>query len=178
MIKQALTMVAWAAIAAAPAVVSAQATGTPPTTTPGTCDCPVGDARGALRDLAAFAPLGLLGAMAAAGGTPAIFAGRTPEPGLPVLGANDGRTTRLTESDTPITESARIAGDPPLSARTAGDPPPSARVGNSDVPMPVPPDSLRGGIRAPNTGTPLPSVFLIGSGLIALGCVTVFRTRG
>lgn len=172
MIKQAMTMVAWAAIAAAPAVVGAQAATTPPPAKPGTCDCPVGDARGELRDLAAFAPLGLLGAMAAAGGTPGIFAGRTPEPGLPVLGANDGRTTRLTESDSPITESARITGDPPL----------SARVGNSDVPggnvpMPVPPDSLRGGIRAPNTGTPLPSVFLVGSGLIALGCVTLLRSR-
>ncbi|MES3035896.1 MAG: hypothetical protein V4813_17975 [Gemmatimonadota bacterium] len=166
MIKQAVTMVAWAAIAAAPSVVRAQAT-TPPTTTLATCDCPVGDARGELRDLAAFAPLGLLGAMAAAGGTPGLFAGRTPDPGLPVLGGNDGRTTRLTESDTPITESARSVGDPP----------PSTRVGNSDVPMPVPPDSLRGGIRAPNTGTPLPSVFLIGSGLIALGCVTLLRSR-
>ena len=167
MIKRAMTMVAWAAIAAAPAVVGAQAAGTPPTTTPGTCDCPVGDARGELRDLAAFAPLGLLGALAAAGGTPAIFAGRTPDPGLAALGANDGRTTRLTESDAPITESGRIVGDPP----------PSTRVGNSDVPMPVPPDSLRGGIRAPNTGTSLPSVFLVGTGLIAFGCVTLLRTR-
>ncbi len=171
MINRAMTMVAWAAIAAAPAVVRAQAATTPPTTALPTCDCPVGDARGDLRDLAAFAPLGLLGAMAAAGGTPAIFAGRTPEPGLAVPGANDGRTTRLTDSDTPITESARITGDPAPSTR------PGSNVGNSDVPIGVPPDSLRGGIRAPNTGTPLPSVFLIGSGLIALGCVTLLRSR-
>jgi hypothetical protein len=51
-------------------------------------------------------------------------------------------------------------------------------VPRGDIPVPVTADSLRGGIRAPNTGTPLPSVFLIGSGLIAVGCVAIFRTRG
>jgi hypothetical protein len=80
----------------------------------------------------------------------------------------------LTETETPITESARTAvGDPPPAT-----PPVSPRVANSDVPEPVSPDSLRGGVRAPNTGTPLPSVFLLGTGLVAIGCVTLLRTRG
>jgi hypothetical protein len=177
MIKQAtMTMVAWAALAAAPAVVGAQTT--PPTTPPpdlATCDCPVGDARGSLRDLAAFAPLGLLGALAAAGGTPTLFAA---QPVVTPMVASNGPVPR-TEAETPITESGRTAvGEPPVLAR-AGDPPAvSPRIANSDVPVPVSPDSLRGGIRAPNTGTPLPSVFLLGSGLIAIGCVTLLRTRG
>lgn len=165
MIKQAMTMVAWAALAAAPAVVGAQTTTTTPPTEPATCDCPVGDARGSLRDLAAFAPLGLLGALAAAGGTPAIFAAQGAP--APMVASND--PAPRPETETPITESGRTA---------AAEPPPAARVANSNVPDPVSPDSLRGGVRAPNTGTPLPSVLLIGSGLVAIGCVTLFRARG
>lgn len=166
MIKQAMTMVAWAALAAAPAVVGAQTATTTPPTEPAICDCPVGDARGSLRDLAAFAPLGLLGALAAAGGTPAIFAAQSVTP-APMVASGD--PALRPETETPITESGRTA---------AGDPPPAARVASSNVPDPVSPDSLRGGVRAPNTGTPLPSVLLIGSGLVAIGCVTLFRARG
>ncbi len=167
MIKQAtMTMIAWAALAAAPAVVGAQTT---PPTTPrpdlATCDCPVGDARGSLRDLAAFAPLGLLGALAAAGGTPTLFAAQPVV--TPMVASND--PVPKTEAETPITESGRTV---------VVDPSASPRVARGDIPEPVSPDSLRGGVRAPNTGTPLPSVFLLGSGLVAIGCVTLLRTRG
>ncbi len=164
MIKQAMTMVAWAAIAAAPAVVGAQTATTTPPTELATCDCPVGDARGGLRDLAAFAPLGLLGALAAAGGTPALFASQSTPPVVA-----SGEPSPRVDTETPTTESGRTV---------AGDPPPSPRVVNDNVPDPVSPDSLRGGVRAPNTGTSLPSVLLLGSGLVAIGCVTIFRARG
>lgn len=172
MIKHAtMTMVALAAMAAAPAIAGAQTTPTTPPPDLATCDCPVGDARGSLRDLAAFAPLGLLGALAAAGGTPALFAGQ-PVVTTPMVASND--PVPRTETETPITESGRTAaGDP-----SPTPPPVSPRVANSDVPEPVSPDSLRGGVRAPNTGTPLPSVFLLGTGLVAIGCVTLLRTRG
>lgn len=172
MIRQTMTMVAWVAVAAAPAVVGAQTTSAIPPAL-ATCDCPVGDARGSLRDLAAFAPLGLLGALAAAGGTPALFA-TEPVRVAPTIAAGDPALRR--EPETPITESGRsVVGDPTVAARLAGnDLPAPAR----DVPAPVSPDSLRGGVRAPNTGTPLPSVFLLGTGLIAIGCVTIVRGRG
>jgi len=167
MIKCARTMVAWAAIAAAPAVVGAQVT-TTTTVSPelAICDCPLGDTRGGLRDLAAFAPLGLLGALAAAGGASPLFAGN-PVAGTPSMVAS-GDPVAPTEIETPMAEAARNATDPV----------PVARVDNSTVPEPVSPDSLRGGLRAPNTATPLPSVFLVGSGLLAIGCVAIFRTRG
>lgn len=174
MIKQAtMTMVAWAALAAAPADVGAQATPTTPRPDLATCDCPVGDARGSLRNLAAFAPLGLLGALAAAGGTPTLFAAQPLV--TPVVAAND--PAPKTEVETPITESGRTVIDPAPVVR-AGDPTPSPRRARGNIPEPVSPDSLRGGVRAPNTGTPLPSVFLLGSGLVAIGCVTLLRTRG
>lgn len=172
MIKQAMTMVAWAAVAAAPAVVSAQNPSAIPAAL-ATCDCPVGDARGSLRDLAAFAPLGLLGALAAAGGTPALFAGEQVRV-APTIAAGDPALRR--EPETPITESGRsVVGDPSIAARVAGNELPAS---GRDIPAPVSPDSLRGGVRAPNTGTPLPSVFLLGTGLVAIGCVTIIRARG
>lgn len=179
MIKQAMAMVAWAAVAAAPAVVGAQTPSAIPASL-ATCDCPVGDARGSLRDLAAFAPLGLLGALAAAGGTPALFA-TEPVRVAPTIAAGDPALRR--EPETPITESGRsVVGDPTVAARLAGNdlPAPGRDVPASvrDVPAPVSPDSLRGGVRAPNTGTPLPSVFLLGTGLVAIGCVTIIRARG
>lgn len=159
MIKQTMTVAAWAVISAAPLVVSAQATVVPPAqTTPGQCDCPVGDSRGDLRNLAAFAPLGLLGALAAAGGGPALFATADPvTPGTDLPPPGDSISEGGNRKDP-------IRGDI--------NPVPT------DIPIPVPPDSLRGGIVPPATGTPLPSAFIIGSGLIALGCVSVFRARG
>jgi hypothetical protein len=175
MIKQAtMTMVAWAALAAAPADVGAQTTPTTPRPDLATCDCPAGDARGSLRNLAAFAPLGLLGALAAAGGTPTLFSAQPVV--TPMVATNDPATK--TEAETPITESARtVVGDPAPVVRT-GTPTPSPRIARANIPEPVSPDSLRGGVRAPNTGTPLPSVFLLGSGLVAIGCVALHRTRG
>lgn len=160
-------MVAWAAVAVTPTVVRAQATNPtpPPTATLPTCDCPEDDTRGGgLRDLAAFAPLGLLGALAAAGGTPGIFAAKAP------AGVTPDRNVATAEPEVRITEPGRNTGMEKVPTGT------SLNLGT--VPDPVPPDSLRGGIRAPNTGTPLPSMFLLGSGLIAIGCVAVLRTRG
>jgi hypothetical protein len=172
--KHTLTMVAWAALSAAPAVVSAQATTTPPTTaTPGTCDCPQGDSRGDLRNLAAFAPLGLLGALAAAGGAPALFAGRTPEAAQPVTVATNTAPATTPTGD-PVSPRSEGARNPSTDAPSTGVAP---SLNRSTIPDPVSPDSLRAGLRAPNTGTPLPSVFLLGTGLIAVGCVTVLRTR-
>jgi hypothetical protein len=173
MIKQAMTMVAWAALSAAPVIVGAQQTTTPPTTaTPGTCDCPQGDSRGDLRNLAAFAPLGLLGALAAAGGAPALFGSKTTDPGTAqTVATNSNPPASVTKDpEVPNTDRARNAtNDTPTTPET-----PAKR---GDVPDPVSPDSLRAGLRAPNTGTPLPSVFLLGTGLIAVGCVTVLRAR-
>ncbi|MCC7055411.1 MAG: hypothetical protein IT355_19210 [Gemmatimonadaceae bacterium] len=161
MTKHAMTLVAWATLAAAPTIMQAQADTTKlPTLAPGTCDCPEGDSRGELRNLAAFAPLGLLGALAAAGGAPALLA-RTDAP-------VDTRT--FATNDPPVTETPKATEE---AARNAA--PSNARV---DFPVPVSPDSMRGGLRAPNTGTPLPSVLLLGSGLMAVGCVTIFRNRG
>ena len=194
MMKHTLTMVAWAMMSGAPAVVAAQAataaTTSPgaaaaTTAAPGTCDCPVGDPRGELKNLAAFAPLGLLGAMAAAGGLPGIFAARTDDQTVPQnVASNAGNTATdagarsATDAENAATERARnAASDPanPTADRGLAGAAPSMNRGR--VPDGVSPDSLRAGLRAPNTGTPLPSVFLLGTGLIAIGCVTVLRTR-
>ena len=169
MIRQTMTAVVWAALCAAPAVLRAQTTTPPTTVAPGTCDCPEGESRGDLRNLAAFAPLGLLGALAAAGGTPALFAGNSAAPASTV--ATNTPATPPTDPALPRSDGARN----PSPDAPATDAAPSLNRGR--VPDPVSPDSLRAGLRAPNTGTPLPSVFLLGSGLIALGCVTVLRTR-
>ena len=161
MVKQLMTMVAWAAFAAAPTIGGAQAT--TPALAPdlAICDCPVGDARGGLRDLAAFAPLGLLGALAAARGASPIFAAG------PQTVASGDPVSKL-EPDSPVAEAARNVVDPQPVALRAFNP----------VPDPISRDSLRGGIRAPNTGTPLPSMLLLGTGLFAIGCVALIRTRG
>jgi hypothetical protein len=167
MLKHAITMVAVAGMFAAPAVGNAQ-TVTPPPADPAaaTCDCPKGDSRGDLRNLAAFAPLGLLGALAAAGGGPALFA-QTPAAPTQNVAVADPAPRPVTDPEVAITERARNPSEPvtPTPRRT------------DDIPDPVSPDSLRAGLRAPNTGTPLPSAFLLGSSLIAIGCVTVLRTR-
>ena len=186
MIKQTMTIVAWAAFVAAPAVLAAQSAA-PATTAPaaalaapGTCDCPVGDPRGELKNLAAFAPLGLLGALAAAGGVPSIFAARTDDVAPPQNVANNPASNTdaarsSTDADNAATERARNASNPPAPVNANSGAAPSMNRGR--VPDPVSPDSLRAGLRAPNTATPLPSVFLLGTGLIAIGCVTVLRAR-
>jgi len=154
-------MVAWVALAATPALAGAQGTADP-TQAPGKCDCPIGDTRGDLRNLAAFAPLGLLGAVAAAGGVPGVFAARTSEPGPTPPGPG---------SDVVTTDPARNATvDPGIDV----PPPPGEPI----APVIDAPPTLRRGVRPPPTGTPLPSVFLLGSGLIAIGCVAIVRTRG
>ncbi len=175
MIKNAMTLVAWVALSAIPIVAGAQAQTPPPVTlAPPTCDCPLDDSRGDLRNLKAFAPLGLLGVMAAAGGLPGVFASKTPTAAF---------DPNVAVSNTPAAPAA--AGDPDLSitdrARNATPETPKggeALANNRGrVPEPVSPDSMRAGLRAPNTGTPLPAVFLLGTGLVTLGCVTLFRTR-
>jgi hypothetical protein len=173
MMKRAMTMAAWATMVAAPAMVGAQTT-TPPAEVPKICDCPAGDSRGDLRNLAAFAPLGLLGALAAAGGGPALFASRTPDAApLQNVAANPADLPRAaSEPEVSMTDRARNAN--PETPATGEAP----SLNRRNVPEPVSPDSMRAGLRAPNTGTPLPSVLLLGTGLIAIGCVTVLRTRG
>ncbi len=182
MIKQAMTVAAWAALSVTPVLVGAQATtAPPPTTAPLTCDCPVGDPRGDLRNLAAFAPLGLLGVMAAAGGTPAIFGAKPADTGP----AQTGAAQNVATNTAPATTVPAKSGEPEVATteRARSTNPESPATGDAaasrrgNVPEPVSPDSLRAGLRAPNTGTPLPSVFLLGTGLIAIGCVTVLRTR-
>lgn len=187
MMKQSMTMVAWAVITAVPSVVAAQTatTTTPPavaatTAAPGTCDCPIGDPKGGLKNLGAFAPLGLLGAMAAAGGLPGVFAARTDDPipqNVASNSATDPAARAATDAENAATERARNAasnpGNPSNTGLTGTDP----SLNRGRVPDAVSPDSLRAGLRAPNTGTPLPSVFLLGTGLVAIGCVTVLRTR-
>ena len=167
MIRTAITMVVYVALAAAPALVGAQ-TGTAAAVAPGRCDCPADDKRGDLRNLAAFAPLGLLGAVAAAGGVPAMFAGRTPDAGLP---AGSVPSQSGTGADVVTIDPAR---------NTAGIPdkdvlPPT---GEPLRPLLDGPLALRRGVRPPTTATPLPSVLLLGTGLIAIGCVAIIRTRG
>lgn len=182
MLTKTMTMVAWAAMSLAPAIVAAQTTTPPPTASLPICDCPQGEGKGDLRNLAAFAPLGLLGAMAAAGGTPALFAGaggkEAADPSVTVASSTPpststpGAGTLPADGATARTDAARNpSGDTPAS----GISPSMNRTGS--VPDAVSPDSLRAGLRAPNTGTPLPSVLLLGTGLIAVGCVTVLRTR-
>lgn len=168
MIKQTMTLAAWAAFAAAPAVVRAQTTAPPTTATPGTCDCPTGDSRGDLRNLAAFAPLGLLGALAAAGGTPGVFAGSNYTP---------GPTPTIAQIPPPSLSPAYRVGLPINGLDTPDSYTPETTPTGSEPSKNRFREPLRGGLIAPNTGTPLPSVFLIGTGLIAIGCVTVFRTR-
>ncbi len=169
MIKQAMTMVAWATLTAAPAMLGAQTTTPPPTEVPLTCDCPVGDSRGDLRNLAAFAPLGLLGALAAAGGVPALF-GVSETPVQTVASNPPSVSTPAADPGLPGAGGARNA-----SPETLTDAGPS--MNRRNLPEPVSPDSMRAGLRAPNTGTPLPAVFLLGTGFVAIGCVTVLRTR-
>ena len=173
--KRAVTILACAAVAAAvPVRTGAQAATTPPSTTgvllavaPGTCDCPVGDKRGDLRDFAAFAPLGLLGALAVAGGPSGLF-GSTGE-STPASGVGSAERGPLTGSELRITEPGRNSvAETPLTSTTTND---------RGIPEPVSQDSLRGGLRAPNTGTSLPSVLLLGTGLVAVGCVTLLRAR-
>jgi hypothetical protein len=192
MIKRTMTMVAWAALSAAPAVVAAQSAAPAATVplaalaAPGTCDCPVGDPRGELKNLAAFAPLGLLGALAAAGGVPSIFAARTDDQAPPPNVATN--TTSNTDAARSATDAENAATERARNSSTTNNNPANSATDNPNagvapslnrgrVPDPVSPDSLRAGLRAPNTGTPLPSVFLLGTGLIAIGCVTVLRTR-
>jgi hypothetical protein len=165
MIKHTLTLVLFAAVQAAPAIVRAQNTTTPPAqAAPGTCDCPEGDTRRDLRNLAAFAPLGLLGALAAAGGAPALFASTPPAVVPPNVAVSDNPPAPPREREATGDDAAKTRPETPA---------PAVR----SIPEPVSVDSMRAGLRAPNTGTPLPSVFLLGSGLLAVGCVTVFRTR-
>jgi hypothetical protein len=165
--RHTMTLMAWATLSCAPVVIGAQAVTTPPTTTPtvapGTCDCPEGDTRGELRNLAAFAPLGLLGALAAAGGAPALLATNGPAPltDAPAVASNTPTPT-----------------DPPTSGEAAARSAAPSDPRSADIPTPVSPDSMRAGVRAPNTGTPLPSILLLGSGLMAVGCVTILRSRG
>jgi len=180
MVRKTLLAFSWATVASVPCIVGAQAATTPRTpplsVAPGSCDCPEGDSRGELRNLAAFAPLGLLGALAAAGGSPGLSPRKFAVG--PAVGPANGIAPSIrarqpvSTQEVAITERARnLTADPPST-----DDAPS--LNRATVPDPVSPDSLRVGIRAPNTATPLPSVFLLGSGLIAIGCVAVFRTRG
>ncbi len=175
MIKNAMTLVASVALFATPIVAGAQVQTPPPATlAPPTCDCPLDDSRGDLRNLKAFAPLGLLGVMAAAGGLPGAFASKTPTAGF---------DPNVAASNPPAAPPA--VGDPDLSItdRARNATPETPRGGEAlannrgRVPEPVSPDSMRAGLRAPNTGTPLPAVFLLGTGLVTLGCVTLFRAR-
>ena len=176
MFKHTMTMMAWATLTAAPVVVGAQAfTASPPVIPPpaiaaqaaaanplATCDCPETDSRGELRNLAAFAPLGLLGALAAAGGQSGGFAAQTGT--TPIVGPL-GADPRGPEVE--VTDPAKNAStEKPLTG--------TAR----EYPREITAELMRGGIRPPNTGTPLPSVFLLGTGLIAVGCVTIVRARG
>ncbi|MCU0627278.1 MAG: hypothetical protein MUF21_12460 [Gemmatimonadaceae bacterium] len=130
-----------------------------------TCDCVTGDNGGGLRNLAAFAPLGFIGALAAAG-APALFAEKPATPG-PVVASN---TPPVAEPLSPTTEAAR-------SATPATDPAPVAPPAAAE--RALPPDSLtRDGLRAPDTATPLPSVVILGSGLLAIGAFALARSRG
>lgn len=126
-----------------------------------TCDCATGEQSGELRNLAAFAPLGFIGALAAAG-APALFAGGEPVRVAPVTtppGRVALRDLPVPQVEAPIVEAGRVAVD--------------------ERPVDAPVDSLsEAGLRAPDTATPLPSVFLLGSGLVALGSFALARARG
>jgi hypothetical protein len=120
------------------------------------CDCVTGDDRGrGLRNLAAFAPLGFIGALAASG-APAVVAEAPTKLAPSSLPASlSSVTVDPATIETPLTESGRAA----------------------DIVAPA--DSLtEQGLRAPDTATPLPSVLLLGSGLLALGAFAVARSRG
>ncbi len=170
--KNAVMLVASVTLFAAPVMVGAQTP--PPAVVPPTCDCPIDDSRGDLRNLKAFAPLGLLGVMAAAGGVPGVFAAKTATPGLDpnvIVSNTPGATRPAGDPDVAVTERARNAtSETPRGGEALA-------LNRGRVPEPVSPDSMRAGLRAPNTGTPLPSVFLLGTALVTLGCVTVFRSR-
>jgi len=179
MIKYTMTMMAWATLSAAPVIVGAQAAAASPPVLPppvvavqaaaadplATCDCPEADSRGELRNLAAFAPLGLLGAMAAAGRPAGFAAAAGGAPPLVVARGDDPLAAR--EPEIAVSDPARNASAEPSLTESARNYPPEVTA-----------ELMRGGIRPPNTGTPMPSVFLIGTGLIAVGCVTIIRARG
>jgi len=163
MIRTAIMVAGWVALVATPATAVAQG-GPAAAVVPGTCDCPAGDKRGDLRNLAAFAPLGLLGAVAAAGGLPSLALGK-PEAGQPGEPVSIGKASEVAtvEPARNVSIDSTVASDDPDSpTRPAYEGPPS----------------LRRGVRPPPTGTPLPSVFLLGTGLIAIGCAAIIRTRG
>jgi hypothetical protein len=168
MIKHLRAAVVIGSVVITPALAYAQQTGG--TTQAPACDCPLGDNGGDLRNLAAFAPLGFLGALAAAGGAPAIFAANPVAEGPAIASNTPAPTPTRPETETPGSDAAGNRTPPPADV-------PVAVTRPADLPDPVSPDSLRAGMRAPNTATPLPSVFLLGSGLLALGALTVARTR-
>jgi hypothetical protein len=128
------------------------------------CDCATGEDGRELRNVAAFAPLGFIGALAAAG-APALFGGGAPAPVAPVairpaLGRVDAST--LPQVEVPTVEAGRT--NPLLVA---------------EAPAEIKADSLTdAGLRAPDTATPLPSVLLLGSGLVVLGAFALARARG
>lgn len=175
MIRLAITVATSVAMLAIPAIAGAQSgparLGDPRASAaalvPGTCDCPAGDGRGDLRNLAAFAPLGLLGAVAAAGGMPAL-AIRKPEAGPPGDAGSAGKV-----ADVATVEPARNVSIDSTSTSDNPENPDSPTRRTYDGPP-----TLRRGVRPPPTATPLPSVFLLGTGLIAIGCVAIIRTRG
>ena len=150
--------------AQAPAPAAPQAA-TAPTPAPATgkpsCDCATGEQTGELRNLAAFAPLGFIGALAAAG-APALFAGGEPARVAPTIAPQSPIALRglpLPQVEVPVVEGGRVAV--------------------TERPADAPVDSLsEAGLRAPDTATPLPSVLLLGSGLVALGTFALARARG
>jgi len=162
--RTAIMIAALVSLVATPAIAGAQGGSPTAAVAPGTCDCPAGDTRGELRNLAAFAPLGLLGAVAAAGGLPSL-AIRKPQAGQPGEPGSTGQGM-----DVATVEPARnISIDSSFSPENPKTPTRAANDG---------PPTLRRGVRPPPTATPLPSVFLLGAGLVAIGCVAIIRTRG
>ncbi len=121
------------------------------------CDCVTGDDRSrGLRNLAAFAPLGFIGALAAAGAPAAVAEAPTRlVPTAPTMTIADA-VIDPTTIETPVIEGGRVV--------------PELR--------PAPDSLTEQGLRAPDTATPLPSVLLLGSGLLALGAFAVARSRG
>lgn len=131
------------------------------------CDCATGEEGRELRNVAAFAPLGFIGALAAAG-APALFAGGGPVPVAPTtipqgLGRVDPAT--LPQVEIPTVEAGRL--DPLV----LGEAPAEIKEARTD-------SLTDAGLRAPNTATPLPSVLLLGSGLVVIGAFALARARG
>lgn len=160
-------LVAAAAVAlAVPGAVRAQATPAPAAPPPPVvqvtpnnpaCDCATGDDRSrGLRNLAAFAPLGFIGALAAAGAPVAVAEAPsklTPTvPSMTIAEAVIDPTT----IELPVVEAGRVTPDV----------------------LPKPDSLTEQGLRAPDTATPLPSVLLLGTGLLALGAFALARSRG